>query len=158
MNDGPDCRYARTIDGVSIAHQAFGIRLFDGPSGPKQAHRNQKEVRMPVNRVLAGLAVNDVDALLPWYDRLLGRPVDVRPMDIVAEYHLPGGVIQLVANADRAGRSLLTLDFADLDAELSAMSERGLDTGSVDDTTSDRVRFTTISDPDGNLITLVQQR
>jgi hypothetical protein len=55
---------------------------------------------------------NDVDAVLPWYDRLLGRPADARPTDILAEYHLPRGVIQLVANADRAGRSLLTLDFA----------------------------------------------
>ncbi len=59
---------------------------------------------MPVNRVLAGIAVNDVDAVLPWYEQQFGRPADARPMDILADYHFPSGaVIQLVANQERAG-------------------------------------------------------
>jgi predicted enzyme related to lactoylglutathione lyase len=114
---------------------------------------------MAVNRVLAGIAVSDVDAVLPWYEQLFGRPIDARPMDILADYHFPNGaVVQLVADADRAGRSLLTLDFDDLEAELAAMHERGLKTSPLDDTTSDKVLIATASDPDGNAITLVQQR
>ena len=31
---------------------------------------------MPVNRVLAGIAVGDAEAALPWYERLFGRPAD----------------------------------------------------------------------------------
>jgi predicted enzyme related to lactoylglutathione lyase len=114
---------------------------------------------MPVNRVLAGVAVNDVDAVLPWYERLFGRPADARPMDILADYHFPSGaVIQLVANKERAGQSLLTLDFDDLETELAAMHDRGLETSPLDDTTSDKVLIANATDPDGNAITLVQQR
>lgn len=114
---------------------------------------------MPVNHVLAGLAVADVDAALPWYERLLGRPADALPMVGLAEWHVPsGGVVQLVANAERAGQSLLTLDFGDLERELAAMRERGLDVGALDDTTSDKVLIATAIDPDGNAITLVERR
>ena len=114
---------------------------------------------MPVNRVLAGIAVADVDAALPWYERLFGRPADELPMEGLAEWHVPsGGVVQLVASAERAGRSLLTLDFEDLKPELAAMRERGLDAGPLDDTTSDKVLIATTTDREGNAITLVEQR
>lgn len=77
---------------------------------------------MSVNRVLAGVAVADVDAALPWYERLFGRPADALPMAGLAEWHFAsGGVVQLVASAERAGRSLLTLDVDDLERELEAM-------------------------------------
>ncbi|MGH2963064.1 MAG: hypothetical protein ACRDL3_12855 [Solirubrobacterales bacterium] len=63
----------------------------------------------------------DVDAALPWYERLFGRPADAQPM---------------------AG----------------AMKERGLDAGPLDDTTSDKVLIAMTADPEGNAITLVEQR
>jgi glyoxylase I family protein len=114
---------------------------------------------MSVNRVLAGVAVADVHAGISWYERLFGRPPDALPMEGLAEWHTPaGGVVQLVADADRAGRSLLTLDLDDLEHELAAMRRRGLDAGALDDTTSDKVLFATTSDPEGNAVTLVQQR
>jgi predicted enzyme related to lactoylglutathione lyase len=114
---------------------------------------------MSVNRVLAGVAVADVDAAVPWYERLFGRPPDTRPMEGLAEWHVPaGGIVQLVASADRAGRSLLALDLDDLQHELAAIRERGLDAGALDDATSDKVLFARTTDPEGNEITLVQQR
>lgn len=114
---------------------------------------------MPVNHVLAALAVADVESALGWYERLLGRPADARPMDGLAEWHIAGsGVIQLVENAERAGRSLLTLGVDDLTRELASLRERGLDPGTMDDTTSDKVLFATLTDPEGNAITLVEQR
>jgi predicted enzyme related to lactoylglutathione lyase len=114
---------------------------------------------MSVNRVLAGVAVADVDAAVPWYEGLFGRPPDARPMEGLAEWHIPGsGVVQLVASADRAGQSLLTLDLDDLEEELAAMRGRGLDAGALDDTTSDKVLIAATADPEGNAITLVQQR
>jgi predicted enzyme related to lactoylglutathione lyase len=114
---------------------------------------------MPVNRVLAGIAVADVEAALPWYEMLFGRPADERPMEGLAEWHFSsGGVVQLVASAERAGRSLLTLDFRDLRRELAAMRDRGIDAGPLDDTTSDKVLFALTSDPEGNEVTLVEQR
>jgi len=114
---------------------------------------------MPVNRVLAGIAVADVDAALPWYELLFGRPADELPMEGLAEWHVPaGGVVQLVASVERAGRSLLTLDFEDLERELAAMRGRGLDVGALDDTTSTKVLIARATDPEGNAITLVEQR
>jgi catechol 2,3-dioxygenase-like lactoylglutathione lyase family enzyme len=114
---------------------------------------------MPVNRVLASLAVADVDAARSWYERLLGRPADALPMDGLAEWHFPqGGVIQLVEDAGRAGRSLLTLAVDDLKRELAVLGERGIDPAAMDDTTSDKVLFATVTDPEGNAITLVEPR
>ena len=114
---------------------------------------------MSIKRVLAGVAVADVDAAVPWYEHLFGRRPDALPMEGLAEWHTPaGGVVQLVASADRAGRSLLTLDLDDLEHELAAMRQRGLDAGALDDTTSDKVLIATATDPEGNEITLVQQR
>jgi predicted enzyme related to lactoylglutathione lyase len=114
---------------------------------------------MPVNRVLAAMAVADLESIAPWYERLLGRPADERPMDGLAEWHFPpAGVLQVVEDAARAGRSLLTLGVDDLKQELSVMRDRGLEHGAVDDTTSDKVLFATVTDPDGNAITLVEER
>jgi predicted enzyme related to lactoylglutathione lyase len=114
---------------------------------------------MTVNRVLAGLAVTDVDAAVPWYERLFGRPADARPMEGLAEWHVPsGGVVQIVASPERAGRSQLTLEVDDLAHELAAMRERGLDAGRLDDTTSDKVLIATTTDPEGSEITLVEPR
>jgi predicted enzyme related to lactoylglutathione lyase len=112
-----------------------------------------------INRVLAGVAVADFDAALPWYERLFGRPADALPMEGLAEWHVPsGGVVQLVANDERAGRSLLTLDLDGLEYELVAMRVRGVDARALDDTTSDKVLIATTADPEGNAITLVEQR
>jgi predicted enzyme related to lactoylglutathione lyase len=114
---------------------------------------------MPVNRVLAALAVADVDSAISWYERLLGRPADALPMEGLAEWHFPqSGVIQVVQDDNRAGRSLLTLDVDDLKEELGGLRERGLEPGAMDDTTSDKVLFATVTDPEGNAITLVEQR
>ena len=69
-----------------------------------------------------------------------------------------GGAIQLVEDADRAGRSLLTLGVDDLGRELESLRGRAVDPGAMDDTTSDTVLFATVTDPEGNAITLVEQR
>ncbi len=114
---------------------------------------------MTVNRVLAALAVANVDSAAGWYERLVGRPADALPMPGLAEWHFPNsGAIQLVEDAERAGRSLLTLDVGDLKQELATLRERGLAPGAMDDTSSEIVLFATVTDPDGNAITLVEQR
>jgi hypothetical protein len=114
---------------------------------------------MPIDAVLAGVAVADFDAALAWYERLLGRPADRRPMAGLAEWHFPeAGVIQVIQNADRAGSALLTLSVSDLEAYVAGVKERGLAPSAIDDTTSDKVLFATIADEEGNSVTLVEQR
>lgn len=112
---------------------------------------------MRVNRVLAALAVADTGAATPWYERFLGRPADAVPMDGLVEWHYPDGVIQLVQDPDRAGRSLLTLGVDDLEAAVAGLRDRGVD-AALDDATSDKVRFAAVADPEGNAITVVEQR
>jgi hypothetical protein len=46
----------------------------------------------------------------------------------------------------------------DLKEELAGLRERALDPGAMDDTTSDKVVFATVTDPEGNAITQVEQR
>lgn len=45
-----------------------------------------------------------------------------------------------------------------VDRVLAAMRDRGLDAGPLDDTTSDKGLIATTADPEGNAITLVEQR
>ena len=57
-----------------------------------------------------------------------------------------------------AASSLLTVEVGDLAAEIDATRDRGIDVDAMDDTSSDVVRFVTVADPEGNLVTLVDQR
>ena len=110
-------------------------------------------------KVLAGLAVADVDVALGWYERLLGRPAGALPMDGLAEWHFAdGGSIQLVQDADRAGRGLMTLAVEDLERCVGDLRTRDLNPEAIDDQTSDKVLIATIADPEGNTITLIEQR
>jgi catechol 2,3-dioxygenase-like lactoylglutathione lyase family enzyme len=114
---------------------------------------------MPIKSVLAGIAVADFESALAWYERLLGRPADEIPMDGLGEWHFAQtGWIRLIRDADRAGKSLLTLQVDDLERYVAVLEERGLAPGPIDDTTSDTVLFAALADPEGNTITLVEQR
>jgi predicted enzyme related to lactoylglutathione lyase len=114
---------------------------------------------MSIDAVLAGIPVTDFDTAVGWYEKLLGRPADERPMDGLAEWHFPGtGAVQVIHAPDRGGKGLLTLSVGDLAAFVSALEESGLAPEPVDDTTSTRVLFTTIDDPEGNAVTLVEPR
>jgi predicted enzyme related to lactoylglutathione lyase len=114
---------------------------------------------MAIKEVLAGLAVMDFDQALTWYERLLGRPADRRPMDGLAEWHFSGtGVIQVIQDSDRAGSGRLTLSIDDLRSYVEEIQERGLTPSAVDDRTSDKVLISTIADPEGNALTLVEPR
>lgn len=96
---------------------------------------------------------------LVWYEQLLGRPADDRPMDGLAEWHFDQtGWIQVIHDTDRAGASLLTLQVDDLQQHAAVLANRGLTPGAIDTTTSDKVLFATIADPEGNTITLVSLR
>jgi hypothetical protein len=80
-------------------------------------------------------------------------------MEGLAEWHFAEtGVIQVIHDAGRAGNALLTLSVDDLATHVAALEKRGLAPGAIDDTTSDKVLIATIADPEGNTVTLVEQR
>ena len=64
---------------------------------------------MAIVNALAEIMVNNLDAAVTWYENLLGRLPDRRPMAGLAEWKLPDGAwIQVYEDKDRAGFSSVT--------------------------------------------------
>lgn len=101
--------------------------------------------------LFAGVPVSDIGAARGWYERLLGRPPDLVPNDSEVCWQLGGGWIYVVEDAERAGRSLITLIVDDLDAEVAPIEERGLDANRLPGGPPFKAEFV---DTDGNRITL----
>jgi predicted enzyme related to lactoylglutathione lyase len=113
---------------------------------------------MNISKVLAGIAVSEIERAKPWYEVLFDRPPDAEPMPGLTEWHIEAGVVQLVADGQRAGGSLVTLWVPDARAALESLAARGGPSVAVDDSTSEKVLFATLTDSDGNAITIVEVR
>ena len=110
---------------------------------------------MQFQTVFAGTPVADHAAAQAWYERLLGRPADRRPMDGLAEWDLTaGGGIQVSIDAERAGTTVLTLSVDDLDGYAATLKGRGITVGTIE--TGVVSRFAAVTDPDGNTIMLAE--
>src|SRR5215472_13858776 len=105
---------------------------------------------MDIANVLAGLAVRDLDEAKRWYEVFFGRPADADPMPGLAEWRTPGGTVQLVLDERRAGGSLVTVWVRDARKALADLVARGGPEFTLDDTTSTKVLFAELTDPDGN--------
>jgi predicted enzyme related to lactoylglutathione lyase len=111
---------------------------------------------MAITHVFAGIPTADYALALPWYERLFGRPPDMLPQDEEAAWALTDtGWIYLVGDAERAGKSLLTLLVDNLDEQVAALAERGLAPDETE-TLSDAGRKAAFVDPDGNKVTFAQ--
>jgi predicted enzyme related to lactoylglutathione lyase len=113
---------------------------------------------MQVTKVLAGMAVRNIEQAKRWYEVFFARPADAEPMGGLAEWHTPGGVLQLVLDEQRAGGSLVTVWVSDARGALTDLASRGGPEVELDDTSSDKVLFASLADPDGNAVTVVQVR
>jgi predicted enzyme related to lactoylglutathione lyase len=108
-----------------------------------------------ITNALAGVAVDDLEAGVRWYSRVIDRQPDTRPMPEVAEWLLPrGGCLQIYADRERAGSSSVTLVVADLDEDLARLADEGIDTTRATET--DIVRTSVATDPAGNQVVLAQ--
>jgi catechol 2,3-dioxygenase-like lactoylglutathione lyase family enzyme len=110
---------------------------------------------MAIDHVLAVIPVADIDTARDWYERLLGRTPDNRPMDGLAEWQVTDtGWLQVWEDADRAGTALLNFAVDDLSAHLDDLASRGLSPGEIQ-TVNKGVQLTAVTDPDGNTITFI---
>ena len=110
---------------------------------------------MTITNALAGIAVDDMNEALDFYERLFGRPADARPMGDLAEWKLPGGGwVQVHTDSDRAGASHLTLIVDDIAEELGRLSLHGLKP--VAKSVGDFFKTAKFRDADGNQIILSQ--
>ena len=98
---------------------------------------------MEPTHLFAGLAVADLESSVDWYERLLGRPPDVRPHRGEALWRLgAGSSLFLRTDPARAGRGLVAIAVADL--AVVAGTPEG---------TPPRVL---VRDPDGNELTVFE--
>ena len=110
---------------------------------------------MSINNALASVAVSDVQSAVRWYEKLLGRPADSKPMSEVAEWKFEGGGwLQVYQNTDRAGMGSVTLAVSDLDEQIDDLRKSGIEPGAP--LKSPMVIVVMIKDPDGNSIAFAQ--
>lgn len=110
---------------------------------------------MTIEHVLAVVPVADIDAARNWYERLLGRAPDNRPMDSLVEWRVTdSGWLQVSSDAGRAGTALLNFAVDDLAAHLADLRSSDLAPGNIQNVNKG-VQLSAITDPDGNTITFI---
>ena len=99
--------------------------------------------------LFAGLRVRDFRAARPWYERMFGEP-SFFPHDTEAVWTLAEDrSVYVVEHAEGAGHSVVTIFLEDLDAQVAAAADRGLEPEERL-TYSNGVRKAHYRDPDGN--------
>ena len=79
------------------------------PWGFRNVLGRNGESFVAIVNALAGIMVSDLTTAEAWYEQLLSRPADARPMEGLAEWKLAdGGWIQVFQDTDRAGSSSVT--------------------------------------------------
>lgn len=88
---------------------------------------------------------------LDWYERVLGRPADDRPMPNCREWRLGDRVLlQVIEQPERQGDSSVTFRVTDVDAEATRLQDAGIAVGDplpVEGFAT--LRYTEIFDPEG---------
>lgn len=106
---------------------------------------------MAVTRMLASMAVADLDAAVHWYTALLGRAPDALPMEGLAEWHLDERFgLQVFQNESDAGHSSVVLDDTDLDDRLALLAEAGIENDGI--SPASESRLLQVVDLDGNSV------
>jgi hypothetical protein len=110
---------------------------------------------MAIVNALAGVMVSDLTTAEAWYEQLLSRPADARPMEGLAEWKLAdGGWIQVFQDRGRAGSSSVTFLVSGLDDQLAELKTKGISIEQT--TTSDYVKTATVTDPAGNRVVFAE--
>lgn len=100
-----------------------------------------------------GISVNSIAGSLDWYTRLLGREPDLLDGDHAAVWDLAEGrSLFIESKPESVGHLLFTMYFEDLDAEITAIADRGIEP--VEEKSSADLRVIRFVDPDGNEIDL----
>jgi hypothetical protein len=110
---------------------------------------------MTIRNVLASVAVKELDSAIVWYERLLGRPADSRPMTEVAEWQFErGGWLQVYRLPERAGFGSFTLAVSSLEDEVARLEKLDIDTRQIK--SGEKAKTLMIIDPDGNHIAFAE--
>jgi len=110
---------------------------------------------MSIKNALASVAVKDLNSSVKWYEKVLGKPPDSRPMPEVAEWKFErGGWLQVYQLPDRAGRGSFTLAVTSLADHVVQLEKLGINTGQR--SSGGQVKTLMITDLDGNHIAFAE--
>jgi hypothetical protein len=118
--------------------------------------QKEKPAMSTVDRISAVLPVTDIAEAEAWYARFFGRPADATPMPSLREWHEGSGGFAVLQTGDHKGPGYATMHVASLEDHRALLMERGLTLGARQN--GDAAGLAQISDPAGNIITIVQRR
>lgn len=91
-----------------------------------------------------------------WYARFFGRKADIVANDHEVMWRVADtGWLYVLEDADRAGRSVVTISVTDLDVAVRDLVARGVTAGPIENV-GDAGRKAKMIDPDGNEVALIQ--
>ncbi|MET3113333.1 hypothetical protein AAKU52_001056 [Pedobacter sp. CG_S7] len=116
---------------------------------------NSNEQSMNFKNAFAGIMTADIKTSTKWYTNLFDRKSDYNPMNILHEWDFSdGGVLQLVEDKERAGKSSITLLVADIEKIKKTLDEKNLSREEI--SKGEIAKTITIFDPEKNRITFAE--
>ena len=111
---------------------------------------------MTIDHALAVVSVSDFDRSHRWYEGFFNRPATNVPMPgQLAEWRVTsGGWLQLHRGPEHAGHSLFNLAVDDIAAAVTSLRDRNYEPDDIVGV-NNGVSLSTVTDPDGNIITLI---
>ena len=108
-----------------------------------------------VQSIFASATVSNFDEALVWYEKLMGRPADDKPIPGMAQWRKMGGAgLQVWKDDKRAGNGMITIVVPELEAERERLSRLGLQL--VNRVEGDFGVVAKIFDAEGNRINLAE--
>jgi glyoxylase I family protein len=87
---------------------------------------------MLIEHVLAVVPATDVERSQRWYEALFGRAPDNNPMPTLVEWQVvPGGWVQVFADDQHVGSTVVNFAVKDLDTHIDELKQRGLEPGEI---------------------------
>lgn len=129
------------------------VEMRDDGYGP--IHKQQRKKDMDVQGIYAVACVSDMERSVAWYTKLMGREPDDRPMPTLVQWRNMGKAgVQLMLDAERAGKSLMTIVTPLMDKARAGLDAAGVKLGP--DVKGDWGVIAQVNDPDGNRLTLAE--
>ncbi|NKL32247.1 VOC family protein [Rhizobium leguminosarum bv. viciae] len=108
-----------------------------------------------VQSIFASATVSNFEEALVWYEKLMGRPADDKPIPGMAQWRKMGGAgLQVWKDDERAGNGMITIVVRALEAECERLSRLGLQL--VNKVEGDFGVVAQIFDAEGNRINLAE--
>lgn len=112
---------------------------------------------MAFNSLVSVIPVKDFAISCKWYALWIGRVADFEPVPDIAEWKIcTGGWLQVRVDHAHAGSTVIVLGTDNLLAERAIFERAGISPSEVNEVPG-VVRTCDVIDPDGNVITLVEE-